>query len=89
MIVFNQPIVNKCDPLFLIEVRMCISVCFVSVSRPSRVSQTYIVLMARRSLKLHAFDAVTSESVRRRKFSCDELIRRRVYSDESAGIITS
>ena len=78
MIVFNQAIVNKCDPLFLIEVRMCIRVSLVTMRCPPGVSQTYIMLVARRRLKLHALDTVATKSVRRGELSCHEFVGHRV-----------
>lgn len=89
MIVFDKPIVNKCDSLPMIIVRMCINVGLVAMRGPSGMTQAYIVLVPCTTLKLHALYAVTSEPVTRCEFSTNKFSALRVYSHDATRVIAA
>jgi hypothetical protein len=80
MIVFNEPIVNKCNSFPLIVVGVRIDVGLVAVGGPPRVPQPDVVLVAGPPLQLHPLDAVAPESITRCELSAHELSTLRVYS---------
>jgi hypothetical protein len=54
---------HESKSIFVIEMRMSVDVCFVSVGGPSGMTNSYEVVMLSLSLILQSLDAVSSESV--------------------------
>ena len=89
MIVFNESVVNKCDALPLIVVGVCVHIGFVTVGSPSCVTQPDVMLVPRFTLKLHALDTVSAESVTRGELSTHEFSTLWVYSHYATGVVAS
>jgi len=64
MVVTDDAIVYKCNARLMVKVRMCIHIGLISVSCPSSVPNTDLVIMLISAISCHTLDAVSAEPVR-------------------------
>jgi len=83
VIIFDQSIVDKCDTLLLVIVRMSIDVGLVSMGRPPCMPQADVMLVSCSAFKLHPFDAIAAEPITGGKLSANKFAALRVYSDDA------
>ena len=72
VIILNDTVVHYGNSTQPIKVRVCIFICLVSVSCPSRVPDSNLVVVTSSPFELHTLYAVTTKSFSARKFSCLE-----------------
>jgi len=64
LIITYNSIMYKCNTMFKIKMRMRISICLVSMSGPSCMSDSNLVIMFFFTFQLHSLNTITTESVR-------------------------
>ena len=67
MIIPNYSIVHESDPIAMVKVRMRIHICFIAMSCPSCVPDSYLVVVKWCTFHTDTFDAVTAKAVGRGK----------------------
>ena len=86
-VIWNYSVMDNCDPLFMIKMRMRIQVRLIAVSCPPSVPNSQELVVLTLSCSKQALHAVPTKSVQRSKLSGFELFGLRINADDPARVI--